>query len=155
MEERFSDDDHTDFHENWVMIRHTDNTIVLSIHLTQNSAVMEIGDTVQQSQQIGLSGNSGASNGPHHHFDVRTYGSNLPPGYNRQPCGMTLPVSFHIRSRIRAGSWRERPTPQGALRRTPADQGVAPNCPFRIFPTLGDLGNARFGAHRSDQSSHG
>lgn len=94
VEERFSDEDHVDFHENWVMIRHTDNTVARYIHLTQNGALVSVGDTIVQGQKIGLSGNSGASTGPHLHLDVQTCGPNLPPGYNRTPCGMTLPLSF-------------------------------------------------------------
>jgi len=93
-EERFTDLDRADFHENWVMIRHTDGTIGRYIHLTQNGALVELGDTILQGQKIGLSGNSGPSTGPHLHFDVQTCGPNLPPGYNRLPCGRTVPVSF-------------------------------------------------------------
>ena len=94
VEERFSDDDRADYHENWVMIRHADGTIGRYIHLTMNGALVEVGDRVIQGQQIGRSGNSGPSNGPHLHFDVQTCGPNLPPSYNRAPCGMTVPVSF-------------------------------------------------------------
>ena len=94
VEERFSDDDKADYHENWVMVRHADGTIGRYIHLTMNGALVEVGDRVSQGQQIGLSGNSGPSTGSHLHFDVQTCGPNLPPGYNRQPCGMTVPVSF-------------------------------------------------------------
>jgi murein DD-endopeptidase MepM/ murein hydrolase activator NlpD len=92
--ERFSDSDHADFHENWVMVRHDDGTVARYIHLTQNGALVELGDRVVRGQAIGLSGNSGASTGPHLHFDVQACGPNLPPGYNRPPCGQTQPVSF-------------------------------------------------------------
>lgn len=94
VEEGFSDDDHADYHENWVMVRHADRTVARYIHLTTDGALVEIGDTVTQGQLVGLSGNSGASNGPHLHFDVQTCGPNLPPGYNKAPCGMTVPLSF-------------------------------------------------------------
>jgi len=94
VEESFSDDDHADFHENWVMVRHPDMTIARYMHLTRNGADVAVGDTVQQGQVVGRSGNSGASTGPHLHFDVQTCGPNLPPGYNQLPCGMTIPVSF-------------------------------------------------------------
>ncbi len=94
VEERFSDDDHADLHENWVMIRHADESVARYIHLTQDGALVEVGQTVAQGELIGLSGNSGASSRPHLHFDVQTCGPNLPPGYNDRPCGMTLPVSF-------------------------------------------------------------
>jgi murein DD-endopeptidase MepM/ murein hydrolase activator NlpD len=94
VEQRFSDSDHRDFHENWVMVRHPDGSVARYIHLKQDGARVAVGDQVTQGQLIGLSGNSGASNGPHLHFDVQTCGPNLPPGYNRMPCGQTLPVSF-------------------------------------------------------------
>lgn len=94
VEERFADGDRAEYHENWVMIRHADDTVARYIHLTQDGALVEVGDTVQQGQPIGLSGDSGPSGGPHLHFDVQTCGPNLPPGYNRRPCGMTVPVSF-------------------------------------------------------------
>jgi murein DD-endopeptidase MepM/ murein hydrolase activator NlpD len=94
VEQRYSDDDHAVYHENWVMVRHADGTVARYIHLAQNGARAAIGDTVTQGQVVGLSGNSGDSSGPHLHFDVQTCGPNLPPAYNRQPCGMTVPLSF-------------------------------------------------------------
>lgn len=94
VEQRFSDDDHADFHENWVMVRHADGSVARYIHLAQGSALVAVGDLVLQGQLVGLSGNSGASTAPHLHFDVQTCGPNLPPGYNNPPCGMTVPVSF-------------------------------------------------------------
>ena len=103
VEERFSDSDHAVYHENWVMVRHADNTVARYIHLTQNGALVNIDDVVVQGQTVGLSGNSGDSNGPHLHFDVQTCGPNLPPGYNNQPCGMTVPLSFRNTERQSCG----------------------------------------------------
>jgi murein DD-endopeptidase MepM/ murein hydrolase activator NlpD len=94
VEERFSDEDRATYHENWVMIRHADDSVARYIHLTPHGALVEVGDRIAQGQLVGLSGNSGPSNGPHLHFDVQTCGPNLPPGYNAPPCGMTVPVSF-------------------------------------------------------------
>jgi murein DD-endopeptidase MepM/ murein hydrolase activator NlpD len=103
VEERFSDDDRADFHENWVMVRHADDTVARYIHLTRDGALVDVGDVVRQGQVVGLSGNSGPSNGPHLHFDVQTCGPNLPPGYNRLPCGSTVPVSFRNTERHGCG----------------------------------------------------
>ncbi len=94
VEEKFSDDDRMEYHQNWVMVRHADATIARYLHLTTNGAAVEAGDRITQGQLIGFSGNSGPTTGPHLHFDVQTCGPNLPPGYNRLPCGMTVPVSF-------------------------------------------------------------
>jgi murein DD-endopeptidase MepM/ murein hydrolase activator NlpD len=94
VEERFSDSDHAVFHENWVMIRHADNTVARYIHIGENGALVDVGEIVVQGRLIARSGNSGESNGPHLHFDVQTCGPNLPPGYNTLPCGMTVPLSF-------------------------------------------------------------
>lgn len=94
VEERFADGDRATFHENWVMVRHADNTVARYLHLTKDGALVEVGDRVAQGQVLGLSGDSGPSTAPHLHFDVQTCGPNLPPGYNQLPCGMTVPLSF-------------------------------------------------------------
>jgi murein DD-endopeptidase MepM/ murein hydrolase activator NlpD len=94
VEERFSDDDRAVYHENWIMIRHADETVARYIHLTRNGALVAVGASVAQGELIGRSGSSGPVGGPHLHFDVQTCGPNLPPQYNEKPCGMTLPVSF-------------------------------------------------------------
>jgi murein DD-endopeptidase MepM/ murein hydrolase activator NlpD len=93
VEERYADGDRATYHENWVMIRHADDTIGRYIHITRDGAIVEVGDRVSQGQVIAHAGASGTS-GPHLHFDVQTCGPNLPPAYNRLPCGMTVPVSF-------------------------------------------------------------
>lgn len=48
VEGRFSDNDHADYHENWVMIRHADSTIARYIHIQQNGALVAVGDIVVQ-----------------------------------------------------------------------------------------------------------
>jgi murein DD-endopeptidase MepM/ murein hydrolase activator NlpD len=95
VEERYSDDDHTEFHENFVMVRHTDNTVARYLHLTASGASVEVGEAVTQGQMLASSGNSGASSAPHLHFDVQACGPNPPgPAYNAPPFGMTVPLSF-------------------------------------------------------------
>jgi murein DD-endopeptidase MepM/ murein hydrolase activator NlpD len=56
--------------ENVIVIRHEDGTYARYYHLTHNGAKVTVGDDVKQNQWIGLSGDSGASAGPHLHFDV-------------------------------------------------------------------------------------
>lgn len=90
----FPDGNDTDLQENFVMVRHADGTVARYIHLTRGGALVALGDTVRQGQRIALSGNSGQTGGPHLHFDVQACGPNLPPGYNRLPCGRTVPVTF-------------------------------------------------------------
>ena len=56
--------------ENVVVIRHDDGTFARYYHLTQNGVKVALGDEVKQNQLIALCGDSGASAGPHLHFDV-------------------------------------------------------------------------------------
>lgn len=92
--EQYADWNGKDLHENYIFIRHSDGTIARYFHLTQNGALVDEGDKVNAGDVIGLSGNTGQSGGPHLHFDVQQCGPNLPPNYNKLPCGQTLPVSF-------------------------------------------------------------
>jgi murein DD-endopeptidase MepM/ murein hydrolase activator NlpD len=72
---------------NWIKIRHNDGTIAAYSHLTENGALVNIGDRVATGQPIGLSGNTGNTGGlPHLHFHVSTCSEPV-------DCG-TLPVSF-------------------------------------------------------------
>ena len=101
--ESFHDDNGVDLEENFVFIRHDDETIGRYFHLTHDGALVEQGEEVVQGVTIGMSGNTGQSAGPHLHFDVQMCGPNLPPEYNKLPCGQTLPVSFSNTEQHRCG----------------------------------------------------
>lgn len=65
---------------NQVVIRHADKLYTQYAHLSRISVAQ--GDKVTAGQEIGLSGNTGNSTGPHLHFEVRTgpaYGSDINP----------------------------------------------------------------------------
>ncbi|CAL9565511.1 hypothetical protein SUDANB120_04734 [Streptomyces sp. enrichment culture] len=65
---------------NNVVIRHADGTYTQYGHL--NSLSVSVGQQVTPGQQIGLSGSTGNSSGPHLHFEARTgakYGSDIDP----------------------------------------------------------------------------
>lgn len=103
VQDGFTDEDRSKFHENWIMVRHADSSVARYMHLTKDGALVSVGDTVEQGQRIGLSGNSGPSTAPHLHIDVQACGPNLPPRYNDLPCGMTVPLSFANTSRESCG----------------------------------------------------
>ncbi|MGW8886507.1 M23 family metallopeptidase [Streptomyces sp. NPDC055749] len=71
---------------NEVVIKHDDG--MYSQYAHQTSLDVSVGETVTGGQQIGLSGSTGNSSGPHLHFEVRTgpsYGSDVDPvSYLRQ-----------------------------------------------------------------------
>ncbi|MEV6783601.1 LysM peptidoglycan-binding domain-containing M23 family metallopeptidase [Streptomyces sp. NPDC051098] len=71
---------------NEVVIQHTDGTYSQYAHLS--SLTVSAGQNVSGGQQIGLSGSTGNSSGPHLHFEIRTgpsYGSDMDPvSYLRQ-----------------------------------------------------------------------
>lgn len=57
---------------NYLSIRHSDGTLAKYLHLTRNGVLVSAGATVNQGDQIALSGNSGCSSGAHLHFMVLT-----------------------------------------------------------------------------------
>ncbi|MFI8851306.1 M23 family metallopeptidase [Streptomyces sp. 891-h] len=71
---------------NNIVIKHKDGTYTQYGHL--NSIGVSVGQEVKSGQQIGLSGSTGNSSGPHLHFEARTgpdYGSDIDPvAYLRQ-----------------------------------------------------------------------
>ena len=62
---------------NYIMINHGDNLITLYAHL--NERHVEVGQSVLKGEQIGTTGNSGLSSGPHLHFEVRVNGKSTEP----------------------------------------------------------------------------
>ncbi|MCB0279161.1 MAG: M23 family metallopeptidase [Calditrichaeota bacterium] len=68
--DQYSDNDHISGHENNVFIEHADQTVVRYTHLMQGGARMTVNQSVKAGDLVGLSGNSGASSGPHLHFQV-------------------------------------------------------------------------------------
>jgi len=56
--------------ENYIFIRHADGTFGRYYHLTFGGALVDSGARVKRGDLIGRSGTSGASAGPHLHFDV-------------------------------------------------------------------------------------
>ena len=55
---------------NSVWILHTDGTIAAYFHLNQGSVMVAVNQVVAAGDMLGLAGNSGASSGPHLHFQV-------------------------------------------------------------------------------------
>jgi murein DD-endopeptidase MepM/ murein hydrolase activator NlpD len=58
---------------NFISIKHDDGSVAYYWHLEKDGALVNIGDTVQTGQWIGLSGNTGYSAFPHLHFEVQGY----------------------------------------------------------------------------------
>ena len=56
---------------NFVRILHDDGTMALYAHLKSEGAMVRVGQRVRAGQQIGLSGNTGFTTGPHLHFAVQ------------------------------------------------------------------------------------
>jgi murein DD-endopeptidase MepM/ murein hydrolase activator NlpD len=83
-----------DLQENFVFIQHEDGTIGRYFRLTHRGVLVRVGTWVEQGQTIALSGNTGETATPHLHFDVQQCGPNLPPDFNKLPCGQTLPLTF-------------------------------------------------------------
>lgn len=65
VEERGEDGHHPN---NLVVIDHGDGTFAEYMHLTQDGALVDVGDAVVQGTEIGLSGNTGLAGYPHLHL---------------------------------------------------------------------------------------
>lgn len=68
--ESFDDGTRVCGQENFVFIEHEDGTVMHYVHLTRDGALVEVGDSVEQGDPIGLSGDSGCSSGPHVHVTL-------------------------------------------------------------------------------------
>ena len=58
---------------NYIFIQHEDNSVANYWHFKKDGVLVNVGDTVQTGQPIGLSGNTGYSAFPHLHFEVQGY----------------------------------------------------------------------------------
>lgn len=56
---------------NHIIIQHNDGSIAQYWHLEKDGAFVNVGDTIQKGQIIGLSGNTGYTAFPHLHFQVK------------------------------------------------------------------------------------
>lgn len=70
VEERFQDRNRTPGQENFVVVRHDDGTFGRYYHLTADGVLTTLSAKVAAGDTIGRSGDTGASAGPHLHFDV-------------------------------------------------------------------------------------
>lgn len=60
------------FYGNYLVIDHGNGEFSMLGHLQQGSLLVKAGDAVQRGQAIAKMGNSGSSNNPHLHFELRT-----------------------------------------------------------------------------------
>ena len=86
LESSFTDSTRRPGEENYIFIDHGDKTFGRYYHLTKNGVLVRLGDRVTAGQVIGKSGDSGASAGPHLHFDVTS-------GCPEWGC-QTIPIEF-------------------------------------------------------------
>lgn len=63
----------------WVMLDHGDGEATLYAHLS--TVTVNVGDVVEQAQQVGTLGTSGNSTGPHLHFEERDGGTVVYPWF--------------------------------------------------------------------------
>lgn len=70
VEQRYEDGNRKPGQENVVVLRHEDGTYGRYYHLTRNGSLVAVGASIRQGEAIARSGNTGASAGPHLHFDV-------------------------------------------------------------------------------------
>lgn len=109
IEEQFVDGDNQVGHENFVIVEHDDGTFSRYFHLTNNGALVNVGDTVLQLDTIAISGNTGNSTEPHLHFDVTDEFCDPNSDVNNElrEC-QTLPVTFRNTRALDCGlEWRE------------------------------------------------
>ena len=55
---------------NWVVVKHQDNTFGIYLHSPKNGISVNLGDTVEKGDLLGITGRSGLAGYPHLHFIV-------------------------------------------------------------------------------------
>ncbi len=113
---------------NLIIIDHGDSTYGMYAHLTHNGALVDVGDSIHQGQEIALSGNTGWSTGPHLHFEVKDI------------YGQSIPIRFHELANISNGVayWGA----SVASANTPSGQGLNHThsmCDAELFLAFGIL----------------
>ena len=78
---------------NLVVVDHGDDTFAQYMHLTQDGALVAVGDSVAVGDGIGLSGSTGLAGYPHLHFVVTRDGWRWP--YDSTPIAFFNPEPAH------------------------------------------------------------
>jgi murein DD-endopeptidase MepM/ murein hydrolase activator NlpD len=102
VEDTYREGNRTRGHENYVVVRHDDDSLAAYAHLTTGGVLVSVGRRVGRGEVIGLSGGTG-TNVPHLHFHVQQ------PGASR-----TMPVTFrntraHPRGLVEGAVYRADP----------------------------------------------
>ena len=79
---------------NFIEIRHSDNTVARYLHIEQGSAEVAIGDPVGQGSHIANVGNVGNSLTGHIHFVVESSGSSIPISFSNVDRHDGIPRTF-------------------------------------------------------------
>jgi murein DD-endopeptidase MepM/ murein hydrolase activator NlpD len=58
---------------NYIFIQHDDGSVANYWHFQKDAVLVNVGDSIQTGQVIGLSGNTGYSAFPHLHFEIQGY----------------------------------------------------------------------------------
>jgi murein DD-endopeptidase MepM/ murein hydrolase activator NlpD len=64
-------------HGNYIVIYHEDGTMANYFHIKKNGSKVKVGERVVAGQVIALSGNTGWSSGPHLHFQVYSFNTEM------------------------------------------------------------------------------
>lgn len=89
---------------NFVLIRHSDNTVASYGHMQVNSIKVWFPQKVVRGQVLGKIGNTGWSSDAHVHVDVRTYWNSA------TDLGPTMPIVFQDQNHKPGTCWRPRVT---------------------------------------------
>jgi lysozyme len=96
---------------NHVILQHADGRATLYGHMTQGTVRVHVGDHIECGQELGMSGNTGHSTGPHVHFEVRDGVTGIGNYYSRGP---TDPFGGHCSTQAH-DLWGDACRPSAAL----------------------------------------